>query len=288
MSESDDSGEATARTINLELTVTHALIAVFAVGVVTGGFLMSFVGPTGMIAAPAGTADTGTTGDTGGAADTGTNDGTAGTQQDDSGRVQLSESFIEGEPTLGGSGAQVTIIEISDFGCPWCAEWAGVDAIGSRPIDQENSFDQVRQNYVESGQARFVYKDFPVAQLHPNAEQAHTAANCILEQSEDLYWDFHDELFERRDQWTAGGAGETDSTFTAIANDIGADADAMNSCISSSDGSEIQQDKQEIRSEVGRIGTPTFLIGTFEDGFVEVSGAQPYSSIKPVIDSELG
>lgn len=269
MAESDDSG-LTSGTV--ELSVTHALVAVFAVGVLVGGMGAVALGATGMFSAPT---DSGS-----GNTDTGSGDG-------GSDRVQISESFIQDEPTLGDASAELVIIEMSDYGCPWCAEWAGVDAIPQRSIDQQDSFHQIVSNYVETGDARFVYKDYPVQQLHPNAPQAHVAANCILEQDGSLYWDFHDALFEQRDSWTANGAGETQQTFRSIAQDIGADADAMDSCIDSSDGSEVQQDLQDVRDALGQIGTPTFLIGTFEDGFVQVEGAQPYQNLKPVIDSEL-
>lgn len=256
----------------LEITVTHALILTFVVGALFGGFFMAAIGATGMPAAPTGDTSTGTgdqTGDTG-----------------DS-RVQLSESFLADEPTLGDADAPLTIVEISDYGCPWCAEWAGVDAIPQRAIDSEDSFDQVVAEYVETGDARFIYKDYPVPQLHPNAPQAHVAANCALEQSADLYWAFHDALFAQRDAWTAGGAGNTTATFLDIAADNGGDADALRSCMESSDGSESQQDRQQVQAQVGSVGTPTFLIGTVDDGFVRVQGAQPYSSLKPIIDSEL-
>lgn len=246
--------------LTVEISRTQTMAGAFVLGLVVMGALIFAVDTTGVLA-PGG------------------DDGDA--------RVELSESFIDGEPTLGTEDANVTIIELSDFGCPWCAEWAGVDAFPQRPIDQEESLSQIQSNYIDTGDVRFVYKDYPVQRLHPNAPQAHVAANCVLEQSSDLYWDFHDELFERRGQWTANGQGDTDATFSQIAEDIGADAQAMESCIAAADGSEVQQDIQEIQDQVGNIGTPSFLIGSFEDGFTLVEGAQPYSMMQPVIDSEL-
>lgn len=115
--------------------------------------------------------------------------------------TRLENISFEGEPSLGNAEAPINVVEYSDYGCPWCAEWAGFDAIPQRPIDQLNNFQKLKTNYVETGDVRFIYKDFPVEQLHPNAQAAHKAANCVLEQDKSLYWEFHDKLFEERDQW---------------------------------------------------------------------------------------
>lgn len=108
---------------------------------------------------------------------------------------------FEGEPTLGEESAPINIIEYSDYGCPWCAEWHGVNAIDQRNIDEEDSFNKVRSNYVETGDVQFVLKDYPVAQLHPQAETAHKAANCVLENSPENFWEFSQKIFEERDKW---------------------------------------------------------------------------------------
>jgi len=113
----------------------------------------------------------------------------------------LESISFEAEPTLGKESAPINIIEYSDYGCPWCAEWHGVNAIDQRPIDEEDSFNKVRSNYVETGDVQFVLKDYPVAQLHPQAETAHKAANCVLENSPEDFWEFSQNIFEERDKW---------------------------------------------------------------------------------------
>jgi protein-disulfide isomerase len=119
---------------------------------------------------------------------------------DDEEHTLLNISLAD-EPTLGDEDAPITIIEYSDYGCPWCAEWHGVDAITQRPIDQENSFEQVRSNHVENGEVFFVLKDFPVPQLHPDAMTAHKAAGCVYQDSPENYWEFSEKLYEERDRW---------------------------------------------------------------------------------------
>jgi protein-disulfide isomerase len=110
---------------------------------------------------------------------------------------------LEGEPSEGDSSALINVIEYSDYGCPYCSEWAGFNAIPDRqfPYDNYDFKDKLVNQYVDSGEVRFVYKDYPVENLHPNAPQAHEAANCVLEQDQDLYWKFHDKLFEYQESW---------------------------------------------------------------------------------------
>jgi len=206
------------------------------------------------------------------------------------GRVMLTEDMLENEPTLGDD-APVTIVEYADFGCPWCAEWAGYDAIPQRPIDQENTLDKIKSNYIDSGDVRFVFKDYPVDRLHPHAREAHKAANCVLEQGQDKYWEYHDVLFEERDMWTEGG-GASDPQYMAdlvnvLAREAGVDEQDLAECYNNADDDEIQEDIDTINQLDGRLGTPTFFIGSVEDGFRKIEGAQPYSSLEPLIESEI-
>lgn len=113
----------------------------------------------------------------------------------------LKDIDFEGEPVLGEKSAPVNIIEYSDYECPWCAEWHGIDAITQRAVDEEDSFNKVMSNYVDTGQVRFVMKDYPVAKLHPEAEKAHRAANCVLENNPDSFREFSQKIYEQRDSW---------------------------------------------------------------------------------------
>lgn len=114
---------------------------------------------------------------------------------------KLENISFEGEPVMGEESASVNIIEYSDYSCPWCAEWHGVDAIPQRPIDRENSFQKVQDNYVDSGKVRFVAKDYPVPRLHPEAMTAHKAANYVWKNSPENFWEFSQKLYEERDRW---------------------------------------------------------------------------------------
>lgn len=282
-----DTEDATSG-ITIQVSKRQAFLATFVIGFFAGGFIMagafSAAGTTGLIGAtddPSEAADP-TDGDAANTDDGGDTNTDAG-----SNRVMLSEDMLEGEPTLGSSDAPVTIVEYADFGCPWCAEWAGFDAIPQRPIDEENTLDKIKSNFVDTGDARFVFKDYPVGQLHPNAEMAHVAANCVYEQGEDMYWEYHDLLFDERDRWMAGGGNAPDETFPDLAEQVGADVDAFNQCYEEGNTTEIQQDKDGIHQVDARLGTPSIYIGNVEDGFRKVEGAQPYSSLETLIQSEI-
>ncbi|QGA79975.1 thioredoxin domain-containing protein [Candidatus Nanohalobium constans] len=118
----------------------------------------------------------------------------------ESDEYSLENMSLDDEPSKGESDASIRVIEVSDFACPWCAEWAGFDAIPSRDIDKRNSWSQLKENYVSTGEVEFIYKDYPA---HRNSGTAHQAANCVQEQGDELYWKFHDKLYEFRDSWVA-------------------------------------------------------------------------------------
>ena len=82
---------------------------------------------------------------------------------------------------LAEAGAKVALVEFSDYECPFCI----------RHFTQ--TMPQIQANYVDTGKIRYVFKDFPIDQLHPGAFQAHVAARCAAEQ--DRFWDLHRRLF---------------------------------------------------------------------------------------------
>jgi protein-disulfide isomerase len=263
--EDSESSEEDSDRIDFSFTVRQALVGVFALGLLAGFTAGIFYS---------------------GAVDGPTAEPTADSQQD-SDTITLEGIDLENEPSLGSADAEVKVVEYSDFGCPWCAEWAGYDAIPQRDIDKADSLNKLKSNYVDTGKIQFIYKDYPA---HTNSPEAHAAANCAYEQSNEKFWEFHDQLYERRDSWMQSEPGQENrptETFNAIASDIGLDEQAFSQCTSQSSGEEATEDAQKIGQAQGRIGTPTFFIGNQESGFEKVSGAQPYSRIKQVIDSKL-
>lgn len=91
------------------------------------------------------------------------------------------------DPSLGSATAPITVIEFTDFQCPFC----------QRHFQQ--TFDQIKLNYVDTGKVKYVLRDFPLG-FHPHAQDAAVAANCGLEQSK--YWEMHAEIFKNQTEWS--------------------------------------------------------------------------------------
>jgi protein-disulfide isomerase len=162
-----------------------------------------------------------------------------------------------GHPSTGAPSAPVTIIEFSDFQCPFCRA-------------AEGSLKQVRQKY--GSQVKLVYMDFPLS-FHAHAMDAARAARCAADQ--DKFWQFHDALFLDQKKLDPGNLQQT-------AAKIGLDRDKFNAClVSDKHDAGIQKDMAEGNS-LGVTGTPTFFINGRE-----LVGAQAPPKFNEVIDEEL-
>jgi protein-disulfide isomerase len=262
--------------ITLSLTAEQAALASLAVGLLAGGF-GGFVSGTA-VASPTGQFS----------ATEPVNESSSGSGESGPTRVALDGIELEGEPSRGPEDASVKVVQYNEFGCPFCAEWAGVDASPRVPIDSRNTEQKFMEQYVETGEVEFVQKNMVQPRLHPNSVKGHRIANCVYDNAPDSYWEFQNQLFERRDSWMRNGQNKPEETFRNITSDLGLDTQQMISCYSSSDGEEARQDSTAIARQVERVGTPTFFIGNREDGFVKVSGAQPLSRLEQEIQKFKG
>ncbi len=164
----------------------------------------------------------------------------------------------EGFPSLGPDNAPITIVEFSDFQCPFC-----------RRFEQE-TYQPLLDAY--PGQIRFVYRNLPLTSIHPNAMPSAIASLCAKDQ--DKYWEFHDKLF----------ANETldEATYIQHATDLGLDVDTFTVCLSSgSHDAEIKAD-MDFSLGLGVQSTPTFFVNG-----LAIVGAQPLDNFKQLIDKEL-
>lgn len=174
-----------------------------------------------------------------------------------SGPIEVS---VDDDPFLGDADAPVTIIEFSDFQCPFCGKFF---------IESEK---QIIQNYVNTGKAKFVYRDFPLS-FHPEATPAAEAAECANEQGK--FWEFHDNLFENQ-------ASLSTALYQDLAEKYNLDIGKFEQCIGTRKyQSEVQADF-DYGSSIGVSGTPTIFI----NGNVIV-GAQPYQVFEQAIEAEL-
>jgi protein-disulfide isomerase len=178
---------------------------------------------------------------------------------------------IEGAPANGQPNAPVTIVEISDYHCPFCR----------RHVQQTQP--QLYTEYVKAGKVRHVFIHYPIDQLHPDAYKSHEAAMCAADQGK--FWDVHTRLFER--------PYKTSDELTSLAQSVGIDANAFKSCLDSGKHAQAVKASVERIQQLGLSGTPMFFVGRTPAAGKPftiaklIEGAQPYSVFKTEIDSLL-
>ena len=179
----------------------------------------------------------------------------------------------DNDPTIGNPDAPITIIEFSDFQCPFCARF------------HVQTLPSLMEEYIEQGKVKLVFRDFPIQNIHPNALPASVAAECANDQGK--FKEMHDLLFENQKQWSNLETSSALSAFVQYASDLQLDEEEFTSCLTEGKHvSEIRKDLEDGRN-YGVTGTPGFFIGNDAIGYVELKGAQPFESFKKVIDSQL-
>jgi protein-disulfide isomerase len=174
-----------------------------------------------------------------------------------SGPVDVSEAD---NPSIGDANAPVTIIEFSDFECPFCGRYV------------TQTYPQIKKDYVDTGKVRIVFRDYPLP-FHSNAQKAHEAAECADDQGK--FWDMHSKLFSNQQALSV-------ADLKKYAGELALDQTEFDECLDSGKhAAEVQQDLAD-GSAAGVSGTPSFFV----NGLLLV-GAQPYSEFKKLIDAEL-
>lgn len=197
------------------------------------------------------------------------------------GQAEPQDSFVNksivltNEPTKGNAAAKVTLVEVSDYHCPFCRR------------QNLQTMPQVMADYVNTGKIKYVFVDYPIAQLHPDAFKSHEAAACAGDQGK--YWQMHDLLFTNAPARDA-------SQLTATAGMLGVDTKKFEACLNGGNGG---THAPAIRESIVRMqqlgvgGTPLVLIGlTPAPGspmkvVSSVYGAQPYPAFKSALDTVL-
>ncbi len=171
-------------------------------------------------------------------------------------------------PVLGADDAPVTLVEFTDYQCPYCSRFFTTTLPG------------IKEEYIDTGKVRLVVKDLPLA-MHANARSAAVAAHCAGEQ--DQFWAMHDSLFVNNRQLK-------DEHLVQYAQDIGLDSESFQECLSSDrHDTMINADVAEANGQ-GITGTPTFIVGRTPDDIVEgvkLRGAQPVETFRTYIDALL-
>jgi len=171
---------------------------------------------------------------------------------------------VAGAPVMGDKKAPVTILEFSDFECPFCGRFV------------QQTMPQIVSDYIDKGKAKLYFRNFPLG-FHANARPAALAAQCARDQGGDeMFFKFHDKVYNNQPSLSA-------ESLKKWAGELGLDMAKFNGCVDSKKfDSVIDKDYSEGQS-YGVSGTPAFFI----NGRL-ISGAQPFESFKTVIDEELG
>jgi len=182
----------------------------------------------------------------------------------DPAKLVMDKIALKGEPAKGPANAKVTIVEYSDFQCPFCSR-------GYNTIEK-----QVLKDYGDK--VRFVYKHYPLP-FHPWAESAAVAAECAKQQKPDAFWKVYSGFFENQQQITPENVKEKAKGFM---EGTGVDMAKFDDCFDNKKSLPQVKAQQQEGTSVGVSGTPGFII----NGRL-VSGAQPYENFKAIIDDEL-
>lgn len=183
-------------------------------------------------------------------------------------RPITSEDHIRGNPN-----AKVFIVEYSDFECPFCKRF-------------HNTMKQVMDEYGASGQVAWVYRQFPLEQLHPvKAMREAVISECVAELGgNDAFWQFADEFFAVT---PANNQTNLDVVIPEIINKIGLSQSAIDECAASGRYDEHIQNDIQNAIETGGRGTPWSVVVAPNGETFPLSGAQPYNSVKQLIDLAL-
>lgn len=192
---------------------------------------------------------------------------------EDNGVVAVS---IDDDPFLGDKNAKLTVIEFSDFECPFC----------KRSFD--DMIPSLKKDYIDKGLVKLVYRDLPL-DFHQNAHKESQAAECARDQGgNSTFFKYHDEIFKRT---TSNGTGLALDQLPIIATDLSLNVDQFKECLDSNKyKDEVDKDIADAQ-KAGATGTPSWFIGkTTSDGLIDgtkIVGAQPYNIFKTIIDQKL-
>lgn len=187
----------------------------------------------------------------------------AGTQQEvglQDGQKVDQDIKIDSARVKGNPNAKVTLIEYSDFECPFCASF------------YTNSYKQIVQKYVDSGQVKIAFKDFPLS-FHPMAQASAEASRCAAEQGK--FWEMHDKMFENQEELSK-------DNYKKWGAELGLNTQQFNACVDTEKYKQAVLDEMNEGAALGVQGTPSFVING-----VALVGAQPMAAFEKIIDEAL-
>ena len=187
--------------------------------------------------------------------------------------TKVDKVSLDDDAVLGKENAPVTIIEFSDYQCPFCRR------------SYTQVFPLLKENFINKGIVKLVFRDFPLTSIHPGALPAAQAAECADDQGK--YWEMHDKIFDEQNKLGQGTVPFTNDDLKKWASEIGLNSDDFGSCLDSNKyAKEVQADFNDGNSN-GVSGTPTYFIGNEKNGYKVIGGAQPYQVFEQAINQYL-
>lgn len=245
---------------NLYLGIIGVLVILFIASLYTGGF--------GFKTGPTIVGNTPPSNNPSPAPNPSPNPAPIGDDANPSGSASISiPSYV---PFTGSDSAKVNVIEFGDYQCPFCERFF------------KEAEKQIREDYVTPGKAKFYFMDFSF--LGPDSETLAQGAWCANEQNK--YYEYHNYVYSNQGQEQSGW-GTPDKVKALVANIPGINSVAFGSCLDSGKYQSRVEELTTLGKNSGVRGTPTTFIGNDLEGYTPIVGAQPYSTVKPVIEGYL-
>jgi len=179
---------------------------------------------------------------------------------------------IDGGAVYGRPDAKVTIVEFSDYQCPFCARYSN------------DTFPQIEREYIDTGRVRYVFRDYPIEGAHPQAFKAHEAVHCAADQGK--RHEMHKKVFANQRAMSV-------NDLIAHAAALGIDRSLFEKCVTQGTYAAKVRSGMSAGEQAGVRGTPTFFVGLSEPNSSKLKavrrivGAQPYSAFKAALDDLL-
>lgn len=189
---------------------------------------------------------------------------------DNSGEITMAP-VTEDDHILGNPNADVIIVEYSDTECPFCKNF-------------HETMNRIMDEYGTDGNVAWVYRHFPLTNIHPKAQKEAEATECAAELGgNDGFWAYINRVFEI----TPSSNGLDLDLLPEIAEEVGLDRATFEECLDSGRHAQTVEDDLQSALEAGARGTPYSVVITPSGELRALSGAKPYASVKNIIDSLL-
>ena len=189
--------------------------------------------------------------------------------QAEANKPRFVQGDFSGESAIAGDiSAPITIVEFSDFQCPYCAKF------------YENAYKELKSKYISTGKVKLYFRHLPLS-FHPGAMPAAIATECVREQKGDSgFYSMHDKIFANQGIFS-GDLNTINTNIKTVAKSVGVDMTKFNDCYDNQKTKSKVDADQAAAASVGIDGTPGFIV----NGQI-ISGAQPFAVFQAAIEAK--